>query len=150
MPLGLWAPLFAVMLILLYQIREAGAIIFLVAPILVVIEALMLLCSRLTIAVENGRLSWSFAFGAFRQSVSVDEIQKVAVYSTISIGVGWRMGSGWGTLWTPGCRTAVGMAIRNYGYVSLGTNEPEALVGAIEAAAGRALRVETPSDPLLR
>jgi hypothetical protein len=142
--------LVALGLLFVYQVRAAGAVVLLMGPVLLTVACLGLICSRLVIEVGNGRLSWSFAFGTFRRSVPVADIQRLAIYVTTPLGAGWRMGSGWGTLWTPGCRSAVGMAIRNYGYVSLGTNDPQALAAAIEAAAGRALRVETPSDPLLR
>jgi len=91
--------------------------------------------SRMTVAVEDGTLSWSFAFGFLRHRVALSEIASVSVVQTMPED-GWGIhGTPRGTLYSVAGLQAVHVTLRDNTRFQLGTDQPEQLRQAIVGAA---------------
>ena len=90
--------------------------------------------SRLTIRVANGTIHWHFGLGALAHDLPVaDVVRGTVVTNPIWSGYGVRlMRNGW--LYNVAGRRAVDLELRNGRHVRLGSDEPEALAHAIDAA----------------
>ena len=93
-----------------------------------------LVFSRLTIRVANGTIHWHFGLGALAHDLPVaDVVRSAVVTNPIWSGYGVRlMRNGW--LYNVAGRRAVDLELRNGRHVRLGSDEPEALQRAIDAA----------------
>ena len=110
------------------------------APRLVVLVVMLVLVasavafSSLTIEVADGRLTWHFGPGVLRQSVPLAAIARAEPTTT-------RWWEGWGIhltfrgwLYNVAGRGAVLVTRRDGGRFMLGSDEPDALLRAIQAA----------------
>jgi hypothetical protein len=90
--------------------------------------------SRLTIRVANGTIHWHFGLGALGHDLPVADVARSAVVTNpIWSGYGVRlMRNGW--LYNVAGPRAVDLELRNGRHVRLGSDEPEALAQAIDAA----------------
>ncbi len=87
-----------------------------------------------TIEISNGILQCRFGPGIIRRRISISEIEEAK-----SVRNPWY--SGWGIRWRPGQyvlwnvsgRRAVELVLKNGNRFRIGTNEPEALVQAIQS-----------------
>jgi hypothetical protein len=118
-------------------VLPAGPRLTLVAA-MVAVAASAVVFSSLTIEVADGRLSWHFGPGVLRKSVPVAAIASAEPTTT-------RLWEGWGIhlttrgwLYNVSGRGAVIVTRRDGGRFMLGSDEPEALAGAIRAARGAA------------
>ena len=96
--------------------------------------AIGLIWSRMTLAVEGGRLRWSFGFGWPRFSLPLADIESIAVTRT-TFWQGWgihRTRQGW--LYNISGWDAVLVTRKDGKKVLLGTDEPRRLKAAVERA----------------
>jgi len=112
--------------------EEAGRWILAAAGMILL--AIAVLFRSLTIAIHGGTLTWSFGPGLIRKSVPVAEIAHVEPTRTTVL-------AGWGIHWTPrgwlynvSGMHAVQVKLKSGKQFLLGTDEPEQLVRAIQAA----------------
>ena len=104
------------------------------APGVLAFTALMLAFSRLTVSIEGSTLSVAFGAGLARRRLDLRTVEKASVTKT-----SWL--TGWGIHFTPSGwvynasgRGAVRLRFANGRQFTIGTDEPEALLAAIEAA----------------
>lgn len=107
---------------------------WLVIALYAIIVLAYLLFFRLTVSVDARRLRAAFGIGLFSKKVLIDD-----VLATEIVPVRWLWG--WGIHWTPagwlynvGGRRAVRLMLRAERPVMIGTDQPEALIAAIDAA----------------
>ena len=100
----------------------------------VIMIAVSAVFSRLTIRVANGTIHWHFGLGALGHDLPVADVARSTVVTNpIWSGYGVRlMRNGW--LYNVAGRRAVDLELRNGRHVRLGSDEPEALAQAIDAA----------------
>jgi len=91
--------------------------------------------SRMTVAVESGTLSWSFAFGLLRHRVPLSEIASVSVVQTRPEDSWGIHGTPRGTLYNVAGLQAVHVTLRDSTRFQLGTDQPEQLRQAIVGGA---------------
>ena len=97
-----------------------------------------LMFSSLTIAIRDGTLQWHFTGGLFRDSIALRDVERVSqVRNPVATGWGIRKTMN-GTLYRVSGLDAVHIQARGGRAFSLGSDEPQRLVQAIEAARARA------------
>jgi len=104
------------------------------APGLIVFGALMLAFSRLTVTVDEARLAVGFGGGLARRRFELRTIEVASVVKTPWL-AGWGIRltrQGW--LYNAWGRGAVQLRFAGGRRFTIGTNEPEALLAAIERA----------------
>jgi hypothetical protein len=112
---------------------QAFLIAFLVAlPILIISLALFY---SLSISVNADRLVCRFGIGVIRRELLLSDIQKARAVNNpwyVGWGIRWMPGRYW--LWNVSGFLAVELTLGNGSTFRVGTDEPDALVRAIEAA----------------
>ncbi len=129
---GLWAQGGA----LLRDRRARKPRLWLYAPGMLAFTALMLAFSRLTVSIAGPTLSVGFACGAARRRFDLRTVEKASLTKTSWL-TGWGIRltpSGW--VYNASGRKAVRLRFASGKQFTIGTNEPEALLAAIEAARG--------------
>ncbi|MCG7534977.1 hypothetical protein [Pseudoalteromonas sp. OOF1S-7] len=103
----------------------------------VVVGIIAILFSSLTIKIGEGQIRWFFGPGFWRKSLDHSQIESASVITTKwYYGLGIRlMSTGW--LYNVSGSHAVELKLKDGTTVSLGTNEPEKLLAAIEKALER-------------
>ena len=111
---------------------EPGRTVLLVTTVLLVVVTACF--GSLTIRVADGRLSWQFGPGPVRKSVPIGEVVEVRATRMSAL-------AGWGIRWTPqgwlynvSGLDAVEVTLRSGKRFFLGTDEPDRLIAAIQAA----------------
>ena len=110
-----------------YQPRET------IWPVLLLLGVISLLFSTLNIQVDDKLVKWSFGPYFWRNTIAINQIQSVKVIETKWYqGLGIRLiSTGW--LYNVSGLKAVAITLKNGKTVSLGSNEPEDLLNAINA-----------------
>jgi hypothetical protein len=128
--LGLWAQGRA----LVRDLRARKPRLWLYPIGMATFAALMLALSRLTVSVEGTTLSVGYGAGLARRRFDLRGIEKASITKT-----SWL--TGWGIRFTPSGwvynvsgRKAVQLRLASGKRFTIGTDEPEALLAAIEAA----------------
>jgi hypothetical protein len=105
-------------------------------PLAVVVGVLAIvgaIFTRLTIRVDAHAVTWHFGWGWPGGAISTSEIERAEVTQTNLLegwGIHWTIWHGW--LWNAGGFAAVEISKRNSGAVTLGTDDPQGLLQAIE------------------
>ena len=127
---GLWAQGRS----LLRDLRAKKPRLWMYLPGMLAFAALMLAFSRLTVSIDGHTLSVGFAGGLARRRFDLRAVEKASVTKT-----SWL--AGWGIRYTPSGwvynasgRGAVRLRFENGRQFTVGTDEPEALLAAVEAA----------------
>jgi hypothetical protein len=127
---GLWAQGRA----LVRDRRARKPRLWLYAPGMLAFAALMLAFSRLTVSIEGQTLSVGFACGLARRRFDVRTVEKASLTRTSWL-TGWGIRltpSGW--VYNASGRGAVRLRFASGKQFTIGSDEPEALLAAIEAA----------------
>jgi hypothetical protein len=115
--------------------RRAGKKrLWLYVPGMLAFAALMLAFSRLTVTVEGDTLRVGFAGGLGRRRFDLRDVEKASAARTSWV-TGWGIRltpSGW--VYNASGRDAVRLRFTSGRQFTIGTDEPEALLAAIEAA----------------
>jgi hypothetical protein len=116
-------------------VAKSGIVGWLPLLVIVLIGAVILVIfSRLTVEVDGGEVRWAFGRGAPSYRLALDEVAQTQVVSnTAWYGYGIRIIPG-GMLYNIAGNRAVEIVRRDGKKVRIGTDEPEALRAAIEAA----------------
>ncbi|AZG73961.1 hypothetical protein [Shewanella livingstonensis] len=98
----------------------------------VIVVLVAILFSSLTIKLKEGKISWFFGPGFWNKSLELSQIESARVVRTKwYCGLGIRLiSTGW--LYNVSGLTAVELKLKNGTTVSLGTNDPDNLIKAIE------------------
>lgn len=115
------------------------------AALLLLMAAAVVLFSTLTVEITADALRVLFGPGWVRRTVPLREIESARIIRVpwyVGWGMRWRTGS-W--LYNVSGRMAVLLSLRTGGAFGVGTDEPEALLGALRRAG-----VPTDTRPLLR
>jgi hypothetical protein len=131
---GLGFGLFMQARALLSDARARKPRLWMRVPGMLAFAALMLAFSRLTVTVEGTRLSVGFGAGLARRHFDLRTIEKASVVQTSWL-AGWGIRltpSGW--LYNAWGSGAVRLRFASGKCFTIGTDEPQALLGAIEAA----------------
>jgi hypothetical protein len=131
---GLGLGLYAQTRTLLRDARARKKRLWTHVPGMLAFVALMLAFSRLSVTVEGTRLSVGFGAGLARRRIDVRTIEKASLVKTSWL-AGWGIRltpSGW--LYNAWGRDAVQLRFSTGKRFTIGTDEPEALLIAIEAA----------------
>lgn len=98
----------------------------------VIVGIVSILFSALTIKVEGGEIKWFFGPGFWRKSLKLSDIESARrIKTSWYCGLGIRLtATGW--LYNVSGLTAVELKLKDKTTVSLGTNDPENLLKAIE------------------
>jgi len=127
---GLWAQSRA-----LWRDRRAGKPrLWMYLPGMLAFAALMLAFSRLTVSIDGATLSVAFGAGLARRRFDLSTVEKASLTKTSWL-TGWGIRltpSGW--IYNASGRNAVRLRFDNGRQFTIGTNEPAALLAAIEAA----------------
>lgn len=121
----------AVAVILLFATADAAQSIH-VTPVLLVIAILSLFYS-LTVEIKDGALECYFGPGVIRRRFLVSEIEEAQCVRNpwyAGWGIRWLPGQYW--LWNVSGRQAVELTLKGGKRFRIGTDEPEALVKAIQ------------------
>jgi hypothetical protein len=108
--------------------------LWLYAPGMLAFAALMLALSRLTVTVQDRTLSVGFGCGLARRRFDLTSVEKATATKTSWL-TGWGIRitpSGW--VYNASGRHAVRLRFTSGKQFTIGTDEPEALLAAIEAA----------------
>jgi hypothetical protein len=127
---GLWAQGRS----LLRDLRSRKRRLWLYAPGMLAFAGLMLAFSRLTVSIEGTTLSVGFGCGLARRRFDLRTVEKASVTKTSWL-TGWGIRltpSGW--VYNASGRQAVRLRFDSGKQFTIGTNEPNALLAAIEAA----------------
>ncbi|WDE06208.1 hypothetical protein SG34_004565 [Thalassomonas viridans] len=102
-------------------------------PALFFLGLISLLFSTLNIEVDHKQVKWSFGPSFWRKAIAIEEIESARVINTKwYYGLGVRfISTGW--LYNVSGLRAVEIKLKNGKRVSLGTNEPENLLKAINS-----------------
>lgn len=125
-------PFIVFMLALSAYIRDYGPTIL---AVLIMFAALALFYS-LNVAVNSRALEFSFGIGLIRKSIKIEDIQSAGQVRNpwyCGWGIRW-FGKGW--LFNVSGLDAVELHLKNGKIIRLGTDEPEALLRAINANLG--------------
>ena len=98
----------------------------------------MLVFSTLNVRIADGSLQWRFGPGLFDGRIPLAEIARVSPTRLplwVGLGIHWWPGRGW--VYNVSGRHAVEVVQRDGKATFIGTDEPEALARAIEAAIAR-------------
>lgn len=128
--LGLWAQGGALM----RDVRDHKKRLWMYVPGMLGFAALMLALSRLTVTVDGERVTVGFGGGLARRRFDLRTIDTASITRTSWL-AGWGMRltpSGW--LYNVSGRDAVQLRLSTGRRFTIGTDEPEALLAAIEAA----------------
>jgi hypothetical protein len=108
-------------------------------PLLLVAALLLLVFSSLTVEVDDDALRMRFGVGLVRKRIPLAEVRAWRVVRNPWItGWGIRLGPGY-VLWNVSGREAVELDFASGRRFRVGTDEPEALVSAIERGKGEAM-----------
>lgn len=128
----------AIVLVASLSSRTLTAVPWLVPTLFVVIVVGYLLFFRLVVSVDRGRVRAAFGIGWIAKEIPLSDIVAADIVRT-------RLWWGWGIHWTPagwlynvGGRRAVRLVMASERPIMIGSDEPEALLAAIEAARGSA------------
>jgi hypothetical protein len=100
------------------------AIIFVVATVF----------STMTIAVTDDCVEWNLSFGLFKQRMSRTSIRSSAIIGiSLLNGIGIRTNNFRDFLWCVGGSSAVRFELENGRFLSLGTDDPNGLMHALNA-----------------
>jgi len=89
--------------------------------------------TRLTIAVDAHAVRWHFGWGWPRGSIAISEIEHTQIARTSLLegwGIHWTIWHGW--LWNVGGFQAVEITKTDGSLITLGTDDPQGLLQAIE------------------
>jgi hypothetical protein len=116
--------------------RAGKARPWLTAPFILLFAAVMALFSSLTVEVDERRVAVWFSAGLLRREFPLDEIERaLAVTTPWWAGWGARLTTnGW--LYSAWGRRAVELTLSGGRSFTIGSDEPDALLAAIEAAKG--------------
>lgn len=114
------------------SLSKTGWIVLIVTNLLLL--AIGVLFSSLTIKIEQGLLVWHFSFLFWKKSIKMGEIEScVVVKNTIFHGLGIRMlGNGW--LYNVSGLDAVQVNLKSGAIIRLGTDQPTFLCAALNNA----------------
>ncbi len=107
--------------------------------VLITLTACLILFTTLTVRIGSGVIQVLFGPGLPRRTIRLADIEsaRAATNSWLTgYGIRW-IGSGW--LYNVSGRDAVELKLRNGRVVRIGTDEPEALLGALRRAEARIL-----------
>jgi hypothetical protein len=108
-------------------------------PLLLVAALLLLVFSALTVEVDDGALRLRFGIGLVRKRIRLEEVTAWRVVrNPWFTGWGIRLGPGY-VLWNVSGREAVELDFASGRRFRVGTDEPEALVSAIERGKGESM-----------
>jgi hypothetical protein len=114
-----------------------AAVPWLVAALFAILVATFALFFRLTVQVDRETVAAVFGIGLVRKTVPIADIRRVDLVRTR---IWWGFGIHWtpsGWLYNVGGRWAVRLQLASDRPVMIGTDEPDALKAAIEAALER-------------
>ena len=116
---------------------SGGVATWILVPVIGLLVVVGWLFSSLTVSIEGEAVSWWFGPGFWRKRIAVDQIQSFArVENRWWWGWGIRYyGKGW--LYNVAGLDAVELFLKNDKHVRIGTDEPDALVEALNQAFGR-------------
>ncbi len=102
-------------------------------PVIIILGVVTFLFHSLNIQVNSEAITWSFGPGFWKKSINIDSIKSVKVIKTKwYYGLGIRfIPTGW--LYTVSGTTAIELELKNGNKVSLGTNDSENLIKAIQS-----------------
>jgi hypothetical protein len=112
---------------------DPGPYVTAVMMVIVVLAALAIF-SRLTTGVDESGVSWAFGFGFPRGSIESGEIARAERTQTSfweGWGIHWTIWHGW--LWNVGGFQAVQIFKRDGTSITIGTDDPQGLLNAINA-----------------
>jgi hypothetical protein len=136
---GLGLGLFTQTRALLRDARAGKPRLWMHVPGILTFAALMLAFARLTVTVEGTSLSAGFGAGLARRRIDLRTIEKASIVSTPWF-AGWGIRltpSGW--LYNAWGSGAVRVSFSSGKRFTIGTDEPEALLAAIQAARAAAV-----------
>jgi len=111
-----------------------GVFPFMSILILIFFIAALVLFYALTVGIQNNIITCRFGIGLIRKSISITEIQSVRAVQNpwyAGWGIRWIPGQYW--LWNVSGFKAVELTLKDGKRFRIGTDEPEALVRAIES-----------------
>ncbi len=127
-------PLIVLFIIVFTQFLAKGFFPFMLILILIFFIAALVLFYALTVEIKNSIISCRFGIGLIRKSISLSEIQTVRAVQNpwyAGWGIRWIPGQYW--LWNVSGFEAVELTMKDGKRFRIGTDEPEALVRAIES-----------------
>jgi hypothetical protein len=122
-----------VIVIAAWTTNPAAAMGWPVALVIVLLVLVGAIFTQLTIAVDADAVRWHFGWGWPGGAIAMPEIARAEVTQTNLFegwGIHWTIWHGW--LWNAGGFQAVEIFKRNGGDVTLGTDDPQGLLQAIE------------------
>jgi hypothetical protein len=129
-----WAPLNALLLLAVAVVAAcAGAQNVPVHLVALVVILIGIAFSRLTTRVDQEAISWSFTFGAPGGRLAFADLDRAEVTRTNlfeGFGIHWTLWHGW--LWNVWGFRAVELFRRDGRRVTIGTDDPQSLLAAIE------------------
>ncbi len=127
-------PLVVFFIIVFTQFMLKGVYTFVFTLILIFFIAALALFYALTVEIQNNIITCCFGIGLIRKNISLSEIQSVRAVQNpwyAGWGIRWIPGQYW--LWNVSGFRAVELTIKDGKRFRIGTDEPEALVRAIES-----------------
>ncbi len=127
-------PLVVFFIIVFTQFMAKGVFTFMFILILIFFIAALVLFYALTVEIQNNIITCSFGIGLIRKSISLSEIQTVRAVQNpwyAGWGIRWIPGQYW--LWNVSGFEAVELSMKDGKRFRIGTDEPDALVLAIES-----------------
>ena len=127
-------PLVVFFVIVFIQFMVKGDFPFMLILILIFFITAFALFYALTVEIQNNVIRCRFGIGLIRKSISLSEIQAVRAVQNpwyAGWGIRWIPGQYW--LWNVSGFKAVELTMKDGKKFRIGTDEPEALVRAIES-----------------
>ena len=127
-------PLIIFFIIVFTPFMLKGVFPFMSILILIFFIAALVLFYALTVGIQNNIITCRFGIGLIRKSISITEIQSVRAVQNpwyAGWGIRWIPGQYW--LWNVSGFKAVELTLKDGKRFRIGTDEPEALVRAIES-----------------
>jgi hypothetical protein len=134
---ALMGAVLALFLYLMFTFRDDPVVPWLPAVVAVILLASWWMVSVLITRVDAAGVSWSFAWGWPGGRISFDRISRVErtqlnLLERGSAGLHWTIWHGW--LWNVAGAEAVEIFLTSGNRVTIGTNDPQGLLDAIETA----------------
>jgi hypothetical protein len=127
-------PLIVVFIIVFAQLMATGVFHFILILILIFFFCVLTLFYALTIEIQDNIITCRFGIGLIQKRISLSEIETVKAVQNpwyAGWGIRWIPGQYW--LWNVSGFEAVELYMKDGKKFRIGTDEPEALVRAIES-----------------